>query len=294
MSFKDQLFLASQHLAPHHLVSRLMGALADSRAPGLKNAMISRFVRRYGVNMSEALIEDPLAYPSFNDFFTRALKPDARPLDDDPANVLSPADGAISQLGPIRQGRIFQAKGHSFGLTSLLGGDPERAAPFEEGDFSTIYLSPRDYHRVHMPVTGVLREMVHVPGRLFSVNPLTAGHVPELFARNERVVCIFDTEFGPMALVLVGAMIVASIETVWAGLVAPQKRVVRSTRYDHADPVVLERGAEMGRFKLGSTVIVLFGRDRIRWLDTPSVRGPIRMGETLALPASTSNDIVAI
>lgn len=294
MSFKDQLFLASQHLAPHHLVSRIMGALADSRAPGLKNAMISRFVRRYGVNMSEALIEDPLAYPSFNDFFTRALKPDARPLDDDPANVLSPADGAISQLGPIRQGRIFQAKGHSFGLTSLLGGDPERAAPFEEGDFSTIYLSPRDYHRVHMPVTGVLREMVHVPGRLFSVNPLTAGHVPELFARNERVVCIFDTEFGPMALVLVGAMIVASIETVWAGLVAPQKRVVRSTRYDHVEPIVLERGAEMGRFKLGSTVIVLFGRDRIRWLDTPSVRGPIRMGETLALPASTSNDIVAI
>lgn len=199
MSIKDQLFLASQYLAPHHLVSRAMGLLADSRAPEIKNAMISRFVRRYRVDMSEALVEDPRAYASFNDFFTRALKPDARPLDDDESNIVSPADGAISQLGPIQAGRIFQAKGHSFGLSALLGGDAERAAPFEGGDFATIYLSPRDYHRVHMPVTGTLREMIHIPGRLFSVNPLTASHVPELFARNERVACIFDTEYGPMA-----------------------------------------------------------------------------------------------
>ncbi|EWM42131.1 phosphatidylserine decarboxylase [Bordetella holmesii 41130] len=271
MSIKDQIFLASQYLAPHHLVSRAMGVLADSRAPEIKNAMISRFVRRYQVDMSQALIEDPRAYASFNEFFTRALKPDARPLDDDPHTIVSPADGAISQLGPIQAGRIFQAKGHSFGLSALLGGDDQRAAPFEGGDFATIYLSPKDYHRVHMPVTGTLREMIHIPGRLFSVNPLTASHVPELFARNERVACIFDTEHGPMALVLVGAMIVASIETVWAGLVTPHKRQVRSMRYDALgrEPITLTRGAEMGRFKLGSTVVVLFGPRRIRWLDTP-------------------------
>lgn len=201
--------------------------------------------------------------------------------------MLCPADGAISQMGAIEHGRIFQAKGHSYGLADLLGGDAERAAPFQGGEFATIYLSPRDYHRVHMPVAGTLREMVHVPGRLFSVNPLTARNVPRLFARNERVVCIFDTEHGPMALVLVGAMIVASIETVWAGMVTPHKRGVKATRYD-ADaraPIHLDKGAEMGRFKLGSTAIVLFGPDKIRWSDTPSVRGPVRMGELLALPA---------
>ncbi|MBV7486160.1 archaetidylserine decarboxylase [Bordetella sp. BOR01] len=286
MLFKDQIFLASQYAAPHHLVSRLMGLAADCRTPAVKNWMISRFVRRYGVDMSEALVQDPLAYPSFNEFFTRGLRPDARPLDTEPGAVLCPADGAISQLGPIEHGRIFQAKRHSYSLTSLLGGDPGRAEPFVGGDFATIYLAPRDYHRVHMPCAGTLREMVHVPGRLFSVNPLTASHVPELFARNERVACLFDTEYGPMAMVLVGAMIVASIETVWAGLVTPHKRQIRSQRYDQAAraPIHLDKGAEMGRFKLGSTVIVLFGPNRVRWTDTPSVRGPVRMGEMLALP----------
>lgn len=286
MQFKDQLFLASQYAAPHHLVSRLMGLAADCRTPAVKNWMISRFVRRYGVDMTEAQVQEPLAYETFNQFFTRALRPDARPLDTEPHSILCPADGAISQMGRIEQGRIFQAKGHSFGLTSLLGGDADRAAPFADGDFATVYLSPRDYHRVHMPCAGTLREMVHVPGRLFSVNPLTATRVPELFARNERVVCIFDTEYGPMAVVLVGAMIVASIETVWAGLVTPHKRQVRSVRYDAAarTPIHLEKGVEMGRFLLGSTVIVLFGPNRVRWTDTPSVRGPVRMGELLALP----------
>ena len=286
MHFKDQIFLASQYAAPHHLVSRLMGLASDCRTPAVKNWMISRFVRRYGVDMTEALVEDPLAYETFNQFFTRALKPDARPLDAEPHSILCPADGAISQLGSIEHGRIFQAKGHSYSLTSLLGGDPGRAAPFMDGQFATVYLSPRDYHRVHMPCDGTLREMVHVPGRLFSVNPLTASRVPELFARNERVACLFDTEYGPMALVLVGAMIVASIETVWAGLVTPHKRKVRSVRYDEAarTPIQLAKGAEMGRFLLGSTVIVLFGPNRIRWTDTPSVRGPVRMGELMALP----------
>ena len=287
MPIKDQLFLASQYLAPHHLVSRFFGYASDCREPAVKNWMISRFVRKYGVNMSEALQEDPLAYDCFNDFFTRALKDGARPLDEEPGAVVCPADGAISQMGAIEQGRIFQAKGHSYGLADLLGGDTERAAPFQGGQFATIYLSPKDYHRVHMPVAGTLREMIHVPGRLFSVNPLTARNVPRLFARNERVVCIFDTEHGPMAVVLVGAMIVASIETVWAGLVTPYKRRIKSVRYDAAAraPIHLEKGAEMGRFKLGSTAIVLFGPDKIRWADTPSVLGPVRMGELLALPA---------
>ncbi|MGE8668364.1 MAG: archaetidylserine decarboxylase [Achromobacter mucicolens] len=287
MPIKDQLFLASQYLAPHHLVSRFFGYASDCREPAVKNWMISRFVRKYGVNMSEALQEDPLAYDCFNDFFTRALKDGARPLDEEPGAVVCPADGAISQMGAIEQGRIFQAKGHSYGLADLLGGDTERAAPFQGGQFATIYLSPKDYHRVHMPVAGTLREMIHVPGRLFSVNPLTARNVPRLFARNERVVCIFDTEHGPMAVVLVGAMIVASIETVWAGLVTPYKRRIKSVRYDAAAraPIHLEKGAEMGRFKLGSTAIVLFGPGKIRWADTPSVLGPVRMGELLALPA---------
>lgn len=286
MLIKDKLFLASQYLAPHRLVSRLFGYASDSRLPALKNWMISRFVRRYGVDMREAQIEDPLAYESFNAFFTRALKDDARPMDEDPACVICPADGAISQLGAIDHGRIFQAKGHGYSVTELLGGSVERAEPFLGGDFATIYLSPKDYHRVHMPVSGTLREMVHIPGKLFSVNPLTARKVPNLFARNERVACLFDTEYGPMAVVLVGAMIVASIETVWAGLVTPSKRVIRSTRYDAQayTPIHLEKGAEMGRFKLGSTAIVLFGADKIRWTDTPAVRGPVRMGEALALP----------
>jgi phosphatidylserine decarboxylase len=284
MSFKDQIFLASQYAAPHHLVSRLMGIAADCRTPAVKNWMISRFVRRYGVDMSEALIENPLAYETFNQFFTRELKADARPFSDEHNGILCPADGAISQLGTIEHGRIFQAKGHSFGLTSLLGGDLERAAPFVNGEFATVYLSPRDYHRIHMPCAGTLREMVHIPGRLFSVNPLTASRVPELFARNERVACIFDTEYGPMALVLVGAMIVASIETVWAGLVTPHKRQVRSTRYDPESqaPIHLEKGAEMGRFLLGSTVIVLFGQDRINWTGESGARGPVRMGQLMA------------
>lgn len=287
MSIKDKLFLASQYLAPHHLVSRLAGVFADNRAPWLKNRLIADFVRRYGVNMREALLEDPLAYESFNAFFTRALKPEARPLSTEPGAVLCPADGSVSQAGAITHGRIFQAKGHDYGLTALLGGDPQRAAPFEGGSFATIYLSPSDYHRVHMPVSGTLREMVYVPGRLFSVNPLTAGHVPGLFARNERVVCLFDTpHHGPMALVLVGAMIVASIETVWAGRVAPHRRRVLSTRYDRSEPIHLTQGAEMGRFLLGSTVIALFGPERVRWADTARSGISVKMGEALGWSAN--------
>lgn len=281
---KDRLFILSQYLLPHHLLSRLIGCAAECRAGWFKNRLIGWFAKQYQVNMSEAQIEDLTAFAHFNDFFTRALKDGARPLDPTPGAVLCPADGAVSQLGKIEHGRIFQAKGHSFSLVELLGGDSERAAPFMGGEFATIYLSPKDYHRVHMPLAGTLKEMVYVPGRLFSVNQTTAENVPELFARNERVVCLFDTERGPMAVVLVGAMIVASIETVWAGLVTPPKRTLKSVRYDEAAraPVMLEKGAELGRFKLGSTAIVLFGAEQVQWAAELAANSSVQMGQRLA------------
>jgi len=285
---KSRLFIASQYLLPHHLLSRLAGCVAECRVRWFKNAFTAWFAKRYQVDMLQAQVEDLTAYEHFNAFFTRALKPDARPLDPTPGAILSPADGAISQLGKIEHGRIFQAKGHSFSVQELLGGDPANAAPFMGGEFATIYLSPKDYHRVHMPLAGTLREMVYVPGRIFSVNQTTAENVPELFARNERVVCIFDTERGPMAMVLVGAMIVASVETVWAGLVTPPKRELKTFRYDEAAraAVHLEKGAEMGRFKLGSTVVLLFGPDQVQWAQNLAALSPVNMGEGLAAPVT--------
>ena len=280
---KQRLFILTQYLLPHHLLSRLIGYAADCRAPWFKNRLIGWFAKQYQVDMSEAQIEDLNAFEHFNAFFTRALKPGARPLEQSPGAVLCPADGAVSQLGKIEHGRIFQAKGHSFSLVELLGGDSERATPFMGGTFATVYLSPKDYHRVHMPLAGTLTEMVYVPGRLFSVNQSTAENVPELFARNERVVCLFDTERGPMAVVLVGAMIVASIETVWAGLVTPPKRSLKTFRYDEAAraPIVLDKGAELGRFKLGSTAIVLFGADQVQWAQELVAGSPVQMGQLL-------------
>lgn len=277
---RDRLFILSQYLLPHHLLSRLAGGLANCTWDWVKNPFINWFVKRYQVDMSQAIEQDPTAYASFNDFFTRALLPDARPLDTDQRSILCPADGAISQLGSIEHGRVFQAKGQSFSVFELLGGNAQHADLFQGGQFATVYLSPRDYHRVHMPLSGTLREMIHVPGKLFSVNQLTAGNVPELFARNERVVCLFDTEAGPMAVVLVGAMIVASIETVWAGLVAPPTRQVRSQEYGTSAPQ-LERGAEMGRFKLGSTAIVLFGPGHAQWDEKLLAGSLVRMGQKL-------------
>ncbi|WP_177323599.1 archaetidylserine decarboxylase [Pseudomonas sp. URMO17WK12:I4] len=283
MKMKERLFILSQHLIPHHLLSRLIGCAAECRAAWFKNRLIGWFAKQYQVDMSEAQVEDLNAYEHFNAFFTRALKDGARPLDNTPGAVLCPADGAISQLGRIEHGRVFQAKGHSYSVTELLGGDSERAAAFMGGDFATVYLSPKDYHRVHMPLAGTLREMIYVPGRLFSVNQTTAENVPELFARNERVVCLFDTERGPMAVVLVGAMIVASIETVWAGLITPPKRELKTVRYDEAarGPISLEKGAELGRFKLGSTAIVLFGPEQVKWAEELGANSPVRMGQLL-------------
>ncbi len=275
----DDLFVFSQYITPQHLLSRTAGKVAECEIPAFKNKLISWFIDKYGVNMSEALLDSPENFKHFNDFFTRELKPGVREINPQSDIIISPVDGAISQLGSIDKGQIFQAKGQSFSLVELLGGDIERAEPFMGGDFSTIYLSPKDYHRIHMPCAGTLREMVYIPGKLFSVNPVTAENVPRLFARNERVAAIFDTEFGPMAMVLVGAMIVASIETVWSGLVAPIKRDVNTTLYGEASNITLEKGQEMGRFKLGSTVVMCFPKGATQFNEAMQAGTPVRMGE---------------
>ena len=282
MTLSQRIFIILQYLLPQHALSRLIGHFANCEHPGFKNALIRWFIKRYNVDMEQAVRQQPEDYRHFNDFFTRALVDGARPLADDTAAIACPADGAISQLGSISHGRVFQAKGQDFSLVDLLGGDSERARAFQGGQFATVYLSPRDYHRVHMPLAGTLKEMVSVPGKLFSVNQTTAENVPGLFARNERVVCIFDTDAGPMALVLVGAMVVASIETVWAGEVAPVRRRLQHFDYtNRQQPVCLAKGAEMGRFKLGSTAIVLFGPQAARWQDELEAGRPVRMGQTM-------------
>jgi phosphatidylserine decarboxylase len=260
----EKLFIRLQYVTPQHPLSRLIGRLARSRVKWLKNTFIRWFVKRYKVDMSLAVEENPLAYACFNDFFTRHLKPGIRPVCPLPDSVVCPADGAFSQLGDIREGRIFQAKGQDYTVQELLGGDPQLASQFAGGTFATVYLAPRDYHRVHMPFGGKLRRMIAIPGDLFSVNTATAQHVPRLFSRNERAVAIFDTEVGPMAVVLVGAMIVAGIETVWAGEVAPCRGEVKTTDYGD-DGMTLAKGDEMGLFKLGSTAIVLFGPNVVAW-----------------------------
>ncbi len=276
----NKLFVLSQYVTPQLAVSRLAGRMADNdRSPALKNRVIQWFIGRYGVDMSEAAESDPTAYPSFNAFFTRALKPGIRPIAEGDKTLVSPVDGAISQIGQVSDDRVFQAKGQSFSLTELLGGDRQRAEAFEEGKFSTIYLSPKDYHRIHMPMAGTLREMVYIPGKLFSVNPVTAENVPNLFARNERVACIFDTEAGPMALVLVGAMIVGSVETVWSGVVAPGNGLVTTTRYEGDQARSFAKGEEMGRFRLGSTVVMVMPKGAVSWNDDQVAGKTLRMGE---------------
>ncbi len=289
MTLADFLKTLPQYLVPQHLLSRLMHTVTRFRWRAGKNAVISLFIRRYGVDMSIAAQPDPLAYENFNHFFTRALKADARPIVNGAHDISCPVDGAVSQLGDIHDGRIFQAKDHSFGLEDLLGGPAGRAAPFRNGQFATLYLAPKDYHRIHMPLDGRLREMVYVPGRLFSVNARTTSVVPDLFARNERVIAIFDTDAGPMALVLVGALFVASIETVWSGAVTPPfGKAIQQWNYSDKD-IHLERGAEMGRFNMGSTVIVLFGPGRSTWRPGLCADTAVRMGELLGKINSNCN-----
>jgi phosphatidylserine decarboxylase len=281
MSLLKTLFIAVQHALPHHVLSRLLGHLTHCRIPAIKNALIRGFCRLYSVNLNEAEQAEPAAYACFNDFFTRALKPGVRPLPDDPFALASPADGVVSQIGRFQAGQLIQAKGKSFDLTRLLGGSTERALPFLDGHFATLYLSPRDYHRLHIPLDGTLREMVLVPGRLFSVNQTTSERVDDLYARNERVVAVFDTVAGPMALVLVGALFVASIETTWHGVVTPpQGQSVTVWHYPETPPV-LKRGEELGRFNMGSTIIVLFGPRAITWSASLTSGSAIRLGETL-------------
>jgi phosphatidylserine decarboxylase len=278
----DSLFLALQHVLPKRALTEMMGALARSQGGGATTAAIRWFVRRYGVNMSEAADPDVASYACFNDFFTRALREGARPLAQ--ADWLCPVDGAISQFGPIKGDQVFQAKGHHYSTRALVGGDAALAAQFQDGDFATLYLSPRDYHRIHMPCEGQLQRMIHVPGDLYSVNPATARGVPGLFARNERVVCVFDTAHGPFLLVLVGATIVGSMATVWHGVVNPPRvGVVREWRYQDQD-ITLAQGAEMGRFLLGSTVVMLWPRigSGLRFNEGWAPGGAIRMGEVMA------------
>jgi phosphatidylserine decarboxylase len=279
----DRLFIFFQHLVPQHLLSRMTGWLAEVRYPiWLKNRVIRQFISHFEVNMAEAAEPDPEAYPNFNEFFTRPLAEGVRPIDD--SDIVCPADGAISQLGAIDEGRIFQAKGQWFSTRELLGGDEQRAKQFEDGEFATIYLSPRDYHRVHMPIGGRLLATSYIPGKLFSVNGVTAENVERLFARNERLVCYFDTAAGPMALVLVGAMVVAGIETVWSGQVAPPLKEPVVTDYQQPPAAVeLAKGEEMGRFKLGSTVILLFPKGSIDWDERYVAGTATRLGEPLAL-----------
>jgi len=269
-----------QYLWPKLWLTRLVGWGAARRGGTLTRAVIRWFIRRYGVDMSEAAAPDPVTYATFNDFFTRALRPGVRPLAS--ADLLCPVDGAISQLGAIEGDQIFQAKGHRYTAQALLGGDAALAARFRDGHFVTLYLSPKDYHRIHMPCAARLTRMVHVPGDLFSVNPATAAAVPGLFSRNERVVCCFEAAFGPFALVLVGATIVGSMATVWHGVVNPPRPGrVREWRYDERE-VTLQRGEEMGRFLLGSTVVLLFPPLPLRFNPAWSAGASIRLGEAMA------------
>ncbi|MDT4290761.1 archaetidylserine decarboxylase [Methylomonas sp. MO1] len=281
MNLKEIVTVLPQYALPHHALSGLMSKLTHCQNKTWKNLFIKSIVQMYGVNMQEARFQDLDHYPSFNDFFTRELKDGARQIASAANAIACPADGAVSQAGPISNGRIFQAKGHDYTALELLGGDTERAQAFENGSFATIYLSPKDYHRLHMPLTGTLKEMVHIPGRLFSVNNTTVGAVPNLFARNERVACIFDTDAGPMALILVGAIFVSSVETVWHGVVTPPSiSAPRTWRYQEDAPT-LEKGVEMGRFNMGSTIIVLFGKEKTAWNEDLTAGKAVQLGEAI-------------
>ncbi len=267
---------------PQHLLTDFAGFLANLKIRWIKNRLIQYFVWRYPVNLAEAANSNPYEYENFNAFFTRALKPSARPIAPGIFDLVSPADGCISQLGNIDHHQIFQAKGHHFTVQDLLGGDQKLAETFIDGSFLTVYLAPKDYHRVHMPIDGHLLQMIYVPGKLFSVNFKTAACTPNLFAQNERVIAIFQTSIGKVAVILVGAMIVGSIETVWAGtILSPRQSSVENWHYDQ--PIHLRRGEELGRFKLGSTVIVLLENEKVTWDSHLASTNPVCMGEKLGV-----------
>lgn len=272
-NLSTKLFIGFQHIAPQHVLSRLVGWFAASESPLIKNTFIKVFHQRYNIDMSLAEQENLTSYASFNDFFTRSIKSNVRPVDTATTSVVSPADGAISQIGKITGDDIFQAKGQSFTASQLVG-NAELAKPFIGGEFATVYLSPKDYHRVHMPFAGRLTDTIYVPGELFSVNTVTAANVPGLFARNERLVCLFDTEIGRMAVVLVGAMIVAGIETVATGKIKPA-----GTLEHRKHDLQLNKGDELGRFYLGSTAVILFEPNKVKWLEQFKAESAVNMGQ---------------
>ncbi len=276
---RHNLNILIQYLLPQHALSRLAGWLSNRRWLWFKNWQINFFIKRYNVDINAALLPTVEDYPTFNSFFTRKLKPNLRPLPAETNAIISPADGCISQLGNINHDQLFQAKGFHFTSHALLG-STEHAEQFQDGSFITIYLSPKDYHRVHMPFTGKLRETIYIPGKLFSVNQQTVRTVPQLFSRNERLVCLFDTDFGPMAIILVGAMLVGSINTAWDSQSPQSKKIVRKT-YSQSSAIILNRGDELGYFKMGSTVIALFPKKKIHWAPNLGENSLLQMGEFL-------------
>lgn len=281
ISISDRLFAWLQYILPHHALSRIMMGLTRIRIRWLKDFAIKQYINIIKVDLGEAEITDYTQFESVNAFFTRALKPEVRPVAGRP-HIASPVDGTVSEIGQITDDQVFQAKGHSYTLEDLLGGSPERASYFKDGAFATLYLSPRDYHRIHMPAKGILMEMLHIPGRLFSVNPATVRAIPNLFARNERVIANFRSSYGPMSMIMVGAIFVGSIETTWAGVVTPPAgRHMRQWSYESSSPIQIDRGEEMGRFNMGSTVILLFAKDKVEWDPALSSGSKIKMGQSL-------------
>lgn len=282
-SYWKRIKIAFQYLMPQLYLTRLAGWFAKQQWGAVTHLVIKLFAKKYNVDMTEAAKPNFNDYASFNEFFIRPLKENARPINQDSNALCLPADGRISECGHIDNDLLLQAKGHYFSLNDLLAQDTELVEQFKQGEFATIYLSPRDYHRVHMPCDGTLRKMIYVPGDLFSVNPFLAEHVPNLFARNERVICVFDTVFGKMVQILVGATVTASMSTVWAGVINPPRpEQVTTWTYDGDNAIQLQKGQEMGAFQLGSTVINLFEKDRVQFADHLQVSVPVRMGEILA------------
>ncbi|MQA23588.1 archaetidylserine decarboxylase [Rugamonas rivuli] len=276
----SRLAVLPHYLLPKGALTNFAGRIAGAKGGGKTTWLIRWFVGKYNVNMDEALDPDIANYASFNEFFTRALRPEARPIAD--VDFICPIDGRISQFGDIKEDQIFQAKGHNFSTTALVGGDAELAAKFQNGSFANLYLSPRDYHRIHMPCDGKLTRMIYVPGELFSVSPAAARGIPGLFARNERVVCVFDTAHGPFVMTLVGATIVGSMATVWHGVVNPPRQPhVCEWQYDDQN-IVLKKGEELGRFLLGSTVVMLFPKGLMHFNPTWQPAGPVQLGQAMA------------
>ncbi len=281
MKLRARLFIALQHLLPQHLLSAMMWKLTRCQCKWLLKLVLPLFIRQFKVNMQEAVEPDWQYYDSFNHFFTRELNQELRPVNMEEHTIVSPVDGAISQLGKIHQDLIFQAKGHAYSLTQLLAGRDDLGKLFKNGRFNTIYLSPRDYHRIHMPIAATLQEMIYVPGELFSVNPVTVENVPALFARNERVICLFDTAAGPMAMILVGAIFVGSIETVWHGEVTPPRgKQIREWKYPEQE-FRYEKGQEMGRFNMGSTVILLHANKHMEWEKSLQAEQTVKLGQVI-------------